>query len=416
MTVTQRAPLLQRTRLLGPAFVAAVAYVDPGNVATNTAAGARHGYLLLWVLVSATAMAALVQYLSAKVGWLTGETLPALVARRAQPDAERGGPGARLRLAYWAQAELVAMATDLAEIVGGAIALQILFGLPSVAGAALTAAVSTVLLLLQDRRSQRMFERVVGAMLAIVTCGFLAGLALAPPDPAGMAAGLVPRLQGAESALLAVGMLGATVMPHAVYLHSALIRDRHGAADAECAQPMLRTIRLDVVLAMLVAGSVNVGMLLLAASTLHGSEVDSIAAAHAGLSERLGPWVAAGFALALLASGLASTAVGGYAGSVIMAGLLHKRIPVLWRRVITAVPALLILSTGVDSTWLLIVSQVVLSFGLPFALVPLVRIAGDPELMRLAPTKRGTVIAAWLVVALVSSLNLLLVAFTLLGV
>ncbi|HEY6683005.1 MAG TPA: Nramp family divalent metal transporter, partial [Propionibacteriaceae bacterium] len=211
----QREALLQRTRLLGPAFVAAVAYVDPGNVATNTQAGAAFGYLLLWVLVGATLMAGLVQYLSAKVGWLTGETLPALVARR----------NARVpRICYWIQAELVAVATDLAEIVGGAVALNLLFSLPLVTGALITTAVSTGLLFLQNSRRQRTFERVITGMLAIVTVGFLAGLIASPPDARQAVAGLVPRLSGVESAVLAVGMLGATVMPHAIYLHSALIR------------------------------------------------------------------------------------------------------------------------------------------------------------------------------------------------
>ena len=217
------ATLLERSRLLGPAFVAAVAYVDPGNVATNTSAGARYGYLLLWVPVAATLMAGLVQYLSAKAGWLTGASLPSLVATRT---------GRRVRLAYWAQAELVALATDVAEIVGGAVALSLLFGLPLVVGAVITTVVSTALLFVQNRRSQRAFERVITGLLAVVTLGFLAGLVFSPPDPGAAVAGLLPRLAGVDSVVLAVGMLGATIMPHAVYLHSALVRDRHGLVDA----------------------------------------------------------------------------------------------------------------------------------------------------------------------------------------
>ena len=330
MVLIQRAGLRQSTRLLGPAFVAAVAYVDPGNVATNTAAGAAYGYLLLWVLVAATLMAGLVQYLSAKVGWLTGRSLPELVAAR----TERWP-----RIAYWLQAELVAVATDLAEIVGGAVALNLLFGLPTLVGALITTAVSTALLFLQDRRSQRTFERVITGMLAVVTFGFLAGLFFSPPDPAAAAAGLMPRLDGIQSAVLAVGMLGATVMPHAIYLHSALIRDRHGAADSDCARPVLKAIKLDVILAMLIAGSVNIGMLLLAASTLFGGDIDSLQAAHQGIADHLGGAIATLFALALLASGLASTSVGGYAGAVIMDGLLKRRVPILMRRLLTAIPA-----------------------------------------------------------------------------
>lgn len=396
--------ILERSRLLGPAFVAAVAYVDPGNVATNTSAGATYGYLLLWVLVGATLMAGLVQYLSAKVGLLTGQSLPALVGERR---------GRRARLAYWGQAELVAMATDLAEIVGGAVALQLLFDLPVVIGALITAVVSTVTLLIQDRHGQRAFERVIGSLLAIITVGFLAGLVLAPPDAGGMAGGLVPRLQGSDSLMLAVGMLGATVMPHAIYLHSALVRDRHGQADAVRAPGLLRAIRVDVVLAMMVAGAVNIGMLLVAASALFGLPgVDTLAGAHSALERSLGPVIALLFALALLASGLASTSVGGYAGAVIMAGLLRTKISVLARRIITAVPALLLLAVGLDPTRLLIWSQVILSFGIPFALVPLLGIARDRRLMALAPTRRSTLAVAWVVVAVVVVLNAALLVLT----
>lgn len=394
------------SRLLGPAFVAAVAYVDPGNVATNTAAGAAYGYLLLWVLVGATLMAGLVQYLSAKVGWLTGRSLPALVG-----DRNRPGP----RRAFWVQAEVVAVATDLAEIVGGSLALNLLFGLPVVAGAVVTTAVSTALLLLQSRRRQKVFERVVTGMLAVVAVGFLTGLFLDPPDPVGVVGGLVPRLAGADSALLAVGMLGATVMPHAVYLHSALVGDRHGRASSDDARSVLRGVRLDVTLAMVFAGAVNIGMLLVAASTLGGLQIDGLPDAVQGLGDRLGPGVAVLFSLGLLASGLASTSVGGYAGAVITEGLLHRRIPLLARRLMTAGPALVLLAVGLDPTELLITSQVVLSFGIPFALVPLVRIAADDSLMQLAPTGRNVIRLAWLVVGIVVALNATLVVLTLLG-
>jgi manganese transport protein len=304
------------------------------------------------------------------------------------------------------------VATDLAEIVGGAVALNLLFGLPLAAGAVITTAVSTALLFLQSRRRQRTFERVVTGLLAVVTVGFLAGLVVSPPDAAAAAAGLVPRLQGVDSALLAVGMLGATVMPHAIYLHSALIRDRHGRADPDCAEPMLRTIRTDVGLAMAIAGTVNVGMLLLAASTLFGLQVNGLEAAHQAVGDQLGVVIATLFGLALLASGLASTSVGGYAGAVIMDGLLHRRIPILWRRVLTAVPALILLGVGLDPTRMLIISQVILSFGIPFALVPLVRIAADRQLMHLVPTRRATVAVAWLVIGVVSALNLILIGLT----
>ncbi len=393
------------SRLLGPAFVAAVAYVDPGNVATNTAAGAAYGYLLLWVLVGATLMAGLVQYLSAKVGWLTGRSLPALVGDR---------NSTWLRRAFWVQAEVVAVATDLAEIVGGSLALNLLFDIPVVVGAVITTAVSTALLLLQSRRRQKTFERVVTGMLAVVAVGFLAGLFLDPPDPVGVLGGLVPRLAGADSALLAVGMLGATVMPHAVYLHSALVGDRHGRARSDDAREVLRSVRLDVTLAMVFAGAVNIGMLLVAASTLGGLRIEGLPDAVEGIGDQLGQGVATLFALGLLASGLASTSVGGYAGAVITEGLLHRRIPLLVRRLMTAGPALVLLALGLDPSGLLIGSQVVLSFGIPFALVPLVRIAADRHLMRLAPTGRNVIRLAWLVVAIVVALNAMLVVLILL--
>ena len=407
--LVQRVPIARLragSRLLGPAFVAAVAYVDPGNDATNTAAGAAYGYLLLWVLVAATLMAGLVQYLSAKVGWLTGRSLPALIGDRNRPWARRS---------FWVQAEIVAVATDLAEIVGGSLALNLLFGLPVLLGALVTTGVSTALLLLQSRRRQRVFERVVTGMLAIVAVGFLAGLFISPPDPVRAASGLLPRLAGADSALLAVGMLGATVMPHAVYLHSALVGDRHGKASGDDARRVLRGVRLDVVLAMVLAGAVNVGMLLVAATTLTGLDVDSLPAAVDGIRDRLGATVATLFSLGLLASGLASTSVGGYAGAVITEGLLHRHIPLLVRRLMTAAPALVLLAVGLDPTQLLIGSQVVLSFGIPFALVPLVRIAADDRLMALAPTGRRVIGLAWLVVAVVVALNATLVVLILRG-
>jgi manganese transport protein len=403
-TTPSHPSLLSRTRLLGPAFVAAVAYVDPGNVATNTSAGASYGYLLLWVLVGATLMAGVIQYLSAKVGWLTGESLPALVGART---------GKGTRLVYWVQAEAVAMATDIAEIVGGALALQLLFGLPLPLGAVITVAVSMGLLAVQSQRGQKPFERVITGMLAIVTIGFLAGLIVSPPDAEGALRGLQPRLAGVDSALLAVGMLGATVMPHAVYLHSALVRDRHGKADAQRVTGVLGAIRLDVVLAMVLAGSVNISMLLLSASALFGLNLVGLTEVHSAITSNLGTVIGTLFALALLASGLASTSVGGYAGAVIMAGLLHRRIPLMWRRILTAVPALGLLIWGLDPTRLLIWSQVILSFGIPFALIPLVRIARDKKLMALAPTRRTTVALAWLIALLIIALNTVLLVLLL---
>ncbi|MFD2422588.1 Nramp family divalent metal transporter [Amycolatopsis pigmentata] len=403
-------PALRRVRagsaLLGPAFVASIAYVDPGNVAANVSAGTRYGYLLVWVVVVANIMAGLVQYLSAKLGLVTGMSLPEALRERM--------PGAG-RLAYWAQAELVAVATDLAEVVGGAIALDLLFGLPLLIGGAITGAVSMALFVVQDRRGQRRFERVVTGLLAIVAIGFLASLFVRPPSATHLLGGLVPHFSGADSVLIAAAMLGATVMPHAVYLHSGLARDRHGRADDTRRARLLRITRYDVGLAMLVAGTVNLAMLLLAATNLRGQEIDSIAGAYTAVGQTLGAGVALLFAVGLLASGLASTSVGAYAGSMIMQGLLRKRVPLLLRRLVTMTPALVVLAVGAEPSAALVGSQVVLSFGIPFALVPLIRLTGDRAVMGQDANHRLTSALAWLIAGLIIVLNVVLIGLTFLG-
>jgi manganese transport protein len=393
--------------LLGPAFVAAIAYVDPGNVASNISAGARYGYLLVWVIVAANLMAVLVQYLSAKLGLVTGTSLPeALRARLSRPA----------RLAYWLQAEIVAVATDLAEVVGGAIALNLLFDLPLIVGGLITGAVSLTLLAVQDRGGQRTFERVVAGLLLVIAVGFLASLFVEPPSAAETVGGLVPRFDGAGSILIAAAMLGATVMPHAVYLHSGLVRDRHGRPDPSRRRRLLRATRVDVGLAMLLAGAVNLGMLLLAATNLQGQDgVDSIEGAHGAVAQALGPGIALMFAIGLLASGLASTSVGAYAGAMIMQGLLHKRIPLVVRRLVTLIPAIVVLALGADPSAALVVSQVVLSFGIPFALVPLIRLTADRNLMGEDTNRRLTTVAAYVVAAVIIALNLVLIYLTFTG-
>jgi manganese transport protein len=413
MAVTEavRPGLVTRLRtgsaLLGPAFVAAIAYVDPGNVASNISAGARYGYLLVWVIVAANLMAVLVQYLSAKLGLISGMSLPeALRARLSRPA----------RLAYWAQAEIVAIATDLAEVVGGAIALNLLFDLPLVVGGLITGAVSLTLLAVQDRGGQRTFERVVTGLLAVIAVGFLASLFVEPPSPAQTLGGLLPRFDGAGSILIAAAMLGATVMPHAVYLHSGLVRDRHGRPEGPQRRRLLRATRADVGLAMLLAGAVNLGMLLLAATNLQGQAgVDSIEGAHGAVSSALGPGIALLFAIGLLASGLASTSVGAYAGAMIMQGLLHKRIPLVLRRLVTLTPAIVVLALGADPSTALVVSQVVLSFGIPFALVPLIRLTADRDLMGEDTNRRSTTVAASVIAAIIIALNLVLIYLTVTG-
>jgi manganese transport protein len=360
--------------LFGPAFVAAIAYVDPGNVAANLTAGARFGYLLLWVLILANAIALLVQYQSAKLGLVTGRSLPELVGERLRPAARR---------VYWFQAELVAAATDLAEVIGGAIALHLLFGLPLLLGGFIVGVASMVLLAVQTRRGQREFELVIVALLGVILIGFVSGLFVTDTDPVALVGGIVPRFEGTDSVLLATSMLGATVMPHVIYLHSALARDRHGAInDPARLRVLIRATKFDVSAALVVAGAINIAMLLLAAASLRGvANTDTIEGAHAAIVDALGPVIGVVFAVGLLASGLASTSVGTYAGSVIMDGLLKVRIPLLVRRIVTLIPALLILGLGADATGALVLSQVVLSFGIPFALVPLVWLAGSRKLM-----------------------------------
>lgn len=401
-------PERRLVRLLGPAFVAAIAYVDPGNVAANLSAGAGYRYLLVWVLVAANAMAVIVQYLSAKLGVVTGRTLPELLGER----LPRFG-----RLAFWAQAEVVAAATDLAEIIGGAVALQILFGLPLLPAGVLIGVVSIGILALQSARGQRTFEAVVISLLAVITVGFVAGVVVSPVDWGAAASGLVPRFRDSGSVLLAASMLGATVMPHAIYLHSALARDRHGTtSDPVRIRHLLRVTRLDVVLALVIAGSVNIAMLLLAAASLSGvAGTDTIEGAHAAIGIALGPVVATVFGVGLLASGLASTSVGAYAGATIMAGLLHLSVPLLVRRVVTLIPALIVLGVGFDPTLALVLSQVVLSIGIPFALIPLAVLTSRRSIMGAFANPLGLRIGAGVVSVLIVTLNITLLVLTVSG-
>lgn len=394
--------------LLGPAFVAAIAYVDPGNVAANLSGGAKFGYLLVWVLVAANLIAAVVQYQSARLGIVSGKTLPALLGERMRPAPRR---------AFWVQAELVAVATDLAEIVGGAIALNLLFGLPLLLGGVIVGVISMLLLAAQSRFGQRPFESVIIGLLAIIAVGFLAGLFVHPPDGGQIIGGLLPRFDGTDSVLLAASMLGATVMPHAIYVHSALARDRHGRAEtADARVILLRATRWDVIIALGIAGLVNIGMLLLAAANLRGvSGTDTIEGAHAAIGASLGPVIALAFAIGLLASGLASTSVGSYAGATIMAGLVKRQIPLFLRRLITLIPALAVLALGIDPTWALVISQVVLSFGIPFALIPLFRLTNDRKVMgdsANGPAMRWTL---GVIVALVVALNFALILLLVVG-
>lgn len=393
--------------LLGPAFVAAVAYVDPGNFAANFSAGAEYGYTLLWVLVFANLMASLVQYLSAKVGLVTGMSLPEVIAKKL---------GRKSRIAYWLQAEAVAISTDLAEVIGGAIALNILFGLPLLLGAVITGLVSLLLLLIYTKRGQKLFERIIVALLLIIPLGFFAGLFVQPPDVADMAAGLLPQLRNSDMVLLAAAMLGATVMPHVVYLHSALSRDRHGKVKAEELKKLLRATKIDVGLAMILAGSVNISMLLLAASALRGQpDVDSLEGIFAALNSQISPIVGGLFGLSLLISGFASTTVGAHAGAIIMDGMLKRRIPLLLRRIITIIPAVVIVGFGIDPTQALIISQVILSFGIPFALIPLLLATANRKIMGDQINHKAITVMLSVITAVIVVLNLALIWLTVAG-
>ena len=390
-------------------MVAGVAYLDPGNVATNATAGARYGYLLVWVVVVANTMAWLIQYLSAKLGVTTGASLPELLGRSISNRPAR--------YVFWVQAELVAMATDIAEVLGGAIALQLLFRLPLIVGGVITGVISMLLLTLNHRRGSRAFERVVTGLVVIIGVGFCAGILFAPVDGAAAVGGLVPHFTDSGSVVLAASILGATVMPHAIYAHSALTRDRFGfVAEGPARQRVLRATRIDVTVALAIAGTVNVVILLLAASTLPGVEgAATLEGAHAAISAALGPAIATLFAIGLLASGLASTSVGAYAGAEIMQGLLRTRVPLLARRLVTLIPALVLLGIGVDPTLALVLSQVVLSFGIPFALIPLVRFTSRRALLGDATNRWWTTTMAVLAAALLVGLNFTLIVLLVSG-
>jgi len=397
--------------VLGPAFVACVAYVDPGNFATNIAGGAKYGYLLLWVLLAANLMAMLIQNLSAKIGIATGRNLPELCREHFRRPVTWG---------LWVQAELIAMATDLAEFVGAAIALNLLFGVPLFSAGVITAIVAFAILALQgaSRRQYRRFELTIAGMLGVILLGFLYDTLSIGFDAGDAGAGFLPAFQGTDSVLLATGILGATVMPHVIYLHSALTQDRIRPRDDTERRALLRFQRIDVTLAMGLAGVVNMSMLIIAASLFHAggqTDVDSIEAAHAGFGTLVSSQAALAFALALLASGLASSSVGTYAGQVVMQGFIARTIPLAVRRAVTMTPALVVLAIGVDPSRALVISQVVLSFGIPFALIPLVLLTRRADVMGALVNRRFTTVAASVVAALIVALNGFLLYDTFLG-
>jgi manganese transport protein len=391
---------------LGPAFVACVAYVDPGNFATNIAGGSKFGFTLVWVIVASNLMAMLIQTLSAKLGIATGRNLP---------EVCREQFSRRTSIGLWIQAEVIAMATDLAEFLGAAVGIKLLLGIPLFPAAVITGVITFLILALQ-RFGFRPLEAVITAFVAVIGVCYLGELWFAHPPLATVAKhAVVPDFAGSESVLLAVGILGATVMPHVIYLHSALTQQRIVPQNDEEARKLYKYTRIDVVIAMSIAGLINVSMLVVAATVFFGSglmDVDSLEGAHRTLEPILGGASSVLFALALTASGLSSSTVGTMSGQVVMQGFIRRRIPLFVRRLVTMIPAFVVIGLGLDPSRTLVISQVVLSFGIPFALIPLVMFTSRRDVMGVLVNRRTTVAAAWVVAALISGLNIFLLAQT----
>ncbi len=395
--------------ILGPAFVASIAYVDPGNFATNFAAGAKHGYALVWVILMANLMAILVQYLTSKAGLSSGRSLPEL-CREAFPR--------RANMLLWLQAEVVAMATDLAEFVGAALGLNLVFGVPMFTAGLITAVVAFAILAL-EQRGYRRFELAIIALLVLVGAGFVyVFFAVGHQNYGAIARGAVPGIGGSDELALTVGIIGATVMPHVVYLHSELARDRIRPADRGERRTLLRYNRLDCIVGLGLAGVVNLAMLCIAAALFHKpglSGIDDLGPIHAQLGSLVGGSAALAFGVALIASGFSSSSVGTYAGQVVMSGFMDWRIPLLLRRALTMVPALVVLALAVNAGQALVYSQIVLSFGIPFALLPLLLLTRRGDVMSEMVNRRLTSVLMALVTLIICVLNVYLVASVLAG-
>jgi manganese transport protein len=391
---------------LGPAFIACVAYMDPGNFATNIAGGSKFGFTLVWVIVASNLMAMLIQTLSAKLGIATGRNLPEVCRERFSR---------RTSIGLWIQAEIIAMATDLAEFLGAALGLKLLLGIGLFPAAVITGVITFLILGLQ-RYGFRPLEAVITAFVAVIGVCYLAELWLAHP-PLGTVAkhAVVPEFAGNESVLLAVGILGATVMPHVIYLHSALTQQRIVPRNDHEAKVLYKYTRIDVLIAMAIAGLINMSMLVVAATVFFGSgltDVESLEGAHRTLEPIIGGASSVLFALALTASGLSSSTVGTMSGQVVMQGFVRRRIPLFVRRFVTMLPAFVVIGIGLDPSRTLVISQVVLSFGIPFALIPLVMFTSRRDVMGVLVNRKATVVAASIVAALISGLNIFLLAQT----
>jgi len=389
---------------LGPAFIAAVAYVDPGNFATNMAGGSQYGYMLLWVVLAANMMAMLIQSMSAKLGIATGRSLPELCRDRFPRRAV---------IFLWVQAELIAMATDLAEFVGAALGITLVFGLPLFVSGLLTGVLAFAILGLQAW-GFRQLEATISGLVGVIVIAF--GLEVFRSDPSwGSVATstLVPHLDGKASILLAVGILGATVMPHVIYLHSALTQKRIVGANPEAKRKIFHFELVDVVIAMGIAGVINMAMLTTAAAVFYARGMTGAGAdltqVFGSLDHYLGAHSGLVFGLALLASGVSSSSVGTLSGQVVMQGFIHRKISVFLRRAITMVPALFVIGIRLDPSRALVLSQVFLSFGIPFALIPLVMFCRNPKIMGNLVNSRLTNWAAYSVAGMIIGLNLFLI-------
>ncbi|MGE7604617.1 Nramp family divalent metal transporter [Peribacillus sp. NPDC097675] len=393
---------------LGPAFIAAVAYIDPGNYATNIAAGSKYGYTLLWVILASNLMAVLIQSLSAKLGIATGKNLPELCRETFSKKSS---------FLLWIQAEIVIMATDLAEFIGAALGIYLLFDLPLITSA-IIAAIGSFAILEFQRRGYRTFEALITGMIFVVVLAFGAQVFYAKPDTSELLMGLLtPKFEGVDSILLSAGMLGATVMPHAIYLHSSLTQKRIVGKNELERKQIFRFEFIDIVIAMLIAGAINAAMLVVSAALFHksGVLVEDLDVAYDQFALMLGPSVAMFFGIGLLFAGLSSSSVGMLTGDVVMQGFIKRHIPIYLRRLITTIPPLVIILMGVNPSKALVMSQVVLSFGIAFALIPLIKFTSDKKIMGNLVNHKLTSGCAWIIAFLIIGLNLFLLYETLLG-
>ncbi len=402
----RRAGLVGWLAFAGPAVIASIAYIDPGNYATNIQAGAKYGYELLWVVVVANLIAMLFQALSAKLGIVTGRNL----AEHCREYFPRP-----VVWAMWAVSEIAAMATDLAEFLGGAIGLSLLFHMPLIAGMTVTAIV-TYGILMFERTGFRPIELIIASLIAVIGLCYLVELFIAPIDwGAAARSAVTPRIADAQALMLAVGIIGATVMPHAIYLHSGLTQARTPVHNDDERRRVLRFSNREVVIALAVAGLINMAMVLMASSAFHAghSDVAEIETAYYTLTPLLGGAASALFLVSLIASGISSSAVGTMAGQIIMQGFVRFRIPVWLRRLVTMLPAFVVVGLGVDSTQALVVSQIVLSIALPLPMIALLIFSSRTEIMGPFANSKLTNAAAIAGAAVVLVLNAFLIVQTL---